>query len=126
VTTRDHWGNLAFVQDDYRHRGDLIRLGNIEAGWRRFRCSRCGLSFCPVPKQTTMQILRGGETSPRQGSADWFTGCVRIDGVQRRSPNRVRGAYVTFESATRTAHASARPDADRDVGNLQAIQSLGS
>ncbi|MBB3713090.1 hypothetical protein FHS00_002691 [Limimaricola variabilis] len=26
------WGNLAFFHDDYRYRGDLIRLGRIEGG----------------------------------------------------------------------------------------------
>lgn len=26
------WGNLAFFHDDYRYRGDLIRLGRIEDG----------------------------------------------------------------------------------------------
>ncbi|WP_208021233.1 cyclophilin-like fold protein [Paracoccus alkanivorans] len=26
------WGNLAFFHDDYRYRGDLIRLGHIEGG----------------------------------------------------------------------------------------------
>lgn len=26
------WGNLAFFHDDYRYRGDLIRLGHLEGG----------------------------------------------------------------------------------------------
>ena len=39
-----------------------------------------------------------------KGSADWFTGTVRIDPLfEAAEPARVRGANVTFEPGARTA-----------------------
>lgn len=51
-----------------------------------------------------MDITRIGSQPSARGSADWFTGAVRIDApFQRASPARVSGATVTFEPGARTA-----------------------
>lgn len=51
-----------------------------------------------------MDIVRVGSQSSDKGSADWFTGAVRIDApFQRASPARASGATVTFEPGARTA-----------------------
>jgi quercetin dioxygenase-like cupin family protein len=51
-----------------------------------------------------MDIKRGGSQASTEGSADYFTGTVRIDPLfQAAEPARVRGASVTFESGARTA-----------------------
>ncbi len=50
-----------------------------------------------------MDIKRSG-SQPGQGSADWFTGTVRIDPLfSAPDPARARGASVTFEPGARTA-----------------------
>jgi quercetin dioxygenase-like cupin family protein len=51
-----------------------------------------------------MEITKAGSQSSAKGSADWFTGAVRIDApFQRASPARASGATVTFEPGARTA-----------------------
>src|SRR5262249_31294185 len=51
-----------------------------------------------------MQIKRIGSQPSTQGSADWFTGTVRIDPLfQAAAPARANGASVTFEPGARTA-----------------------
>lgn len=51
-----------------------------------------------------MQIIRAGTTPSAAGSADYFTGSVRIDAPFRtEAPARVGGATVTFEPGARTA-----------------------
>ena len=51
-----------------------------------------------------MNIQRAGSQPSSRGSADWFTGTVRIDSPFKGSdPARVAGALVTFEPAARTA-----------------------
>ncbi len=51
-----------------------------------------------------MEIKRVGSQGSVQGSADWFTGTVRIDPLfQAPEPARVQGASVTFEPGARTA-----------------------
>jgi quercetin dioxygenase-like cupin family protein len=56
-----------------------------------------------------MDIKRSGSQPSAKGSAEWFTGAVRIDPLfDAPSPARVFGAYVTFEPGARTAwHAHA-------------------
>ena len=45
-----------------------------------------------------MEIKRVGSQGSVKGSADWFTGIVRIDPLfEAAEPARVRGASVTFE-----------------------------
>jgi quercetin dioxygenase-like cupin family protein len=51
-----------------------------------------------------MEIKRKGSQSPNKGSADWFTGEVRIEPLfEAPEPARVRVASVTFEPGARTA-----------------------
>src|ERR1044071_8576376 len=51
-----------------------------------------------------MEIKRVGSQPSSKGSADWFTGTVRIDPlIQAIEPSRVAGAAVTFEPGARTA-----------------------
>ena len=54
--------------------------------------------------RSQVMITRGNSQPPSTGSADNFTGTVRISGsFQRTTPARVSGATVTFEPAARTA-----------------------
>lgn len=51
-----------------------------------------------------MKIIRNALQASVSGSADYFTGNVRIDGMfQAEEPARVGGATVTFEPGARTA-----------------------
>jgi quercetin dioxygenase-like cupin family protein len=51
-----------------------------------------------------MEIKRAGSVASASGSADWFTGTVRIDPLFNSfAPERVQGANVTFEPGARTA-----------------------
>ncbi|MER9935450.1 MULTISPECIES: cupin domain-containing protein [unclassified Mesorhizobium] len=51
-----------------------------------------------------MDITRNGSQASARGSADYFTGAVRIDAPFKGSePARVGGATVTFEPGARTA-----------------------
>jgi len=51
-----------------------------------------------------MEIKRNGTQPSGKGSADYFTGTVRIDPLfQAPDPARARGASVTFEPGARTA-----------------------
>lgn len=51
-----------------------------------------------------MDITRNGSQASAKGSADYFTGAVRIDAPFKGSePARVGGATVTFEPGARTA-----------------------
>jgi quercetin dioxygenase-like cupin family protein len=51
-----------------------------------------------------MKIKRAAAQSSAKGSAEWFTGNVKIDSLfEAPAPARVRGASVTFEPGARTA-----------------------
>ena len=51
-----------------------------------------------------MEIKRSGSQPSAKGSADWFTGTVRIDPLYAaKAPARAAGNAVTFESGARTA-----------------------
>jgi quercetin dioxygenase-like cupin family protein len=51
-----------------------------------------------------MDIKRNGSRPSSKGSADWFSGSVRIDPLfEAPNPARGRGASVTFEPGARTA-----------------------
>ena len=51
-----------------------------------------------------MNTTKGGSQPSARGTADWFTGSVRIDSrFQRPAPARIGGATVTFEPGARTA-----------------------
>src|SRR5829696_1589069 len=52
----------------------------------------------------TMQIIRSGSRPSAKGSADYFTGQVRVDPLfQAGDPARVAGGHVTFEPGARSA-----------------------
>ena len=63
--------------------------------------------FVAERQESTMQIKRAGSQPSTKGSADWFTGSVRIDPLfQPNDPTggaRAAGASVTFEPGARTA-----------------------
>src|SRR5213594_4133421 len=51
-----------------------------------------------------MEIKRSGSQPSTKGSAEYFTGAVRVDPLfQARNPARAVGASVTFEPGARTA-----------------------
>ena len=51
-----------------------------------------------------MDITRSGSQASTRGSADYFTGAVRIDPlIQAPNPARIVSALVTFEPGARTA-----------------------
>jgi quercetin dioxygenase-like cupin family protein len=51
-----------------------------------------------------MEIKRSGSQPSSKGSANWFTGTVRINPLfQPKEPARAVGANVTFEPGARTA-----------------------
>lgn len=55
-------------------------------------------------KELTLEIKRNGSQPSTKGSADYFTGAVRIDApFNTTNPARVSGATVTFEPGARTA-----------------------
>ena len=52
----------------------------------------------------TITITRSGSQPSQKGSAEYFTGAVRVDPLfDRAEPARVGGAHVTFEPGARTA-----------------------
>ncbi len=58
----------------------------------------------PTPRRNEMEIKRSGSQPSAKGSADYFTGAVRIDPLfEAAEPARVRGGSVTFEPGARTA-----------------------
>jgi len=51
-----------------------------------------------------MEIARGGSQPSTKGSAEWFTGQVRVDPLfKAQAPARTTGGNVTFEPGARTA-----------------------
>jgi quercetin dioxygenase-like cupin family protein len=55
-------------------------------------------------ERNRMDITRIGSQPSQKGSAEYFTGSVRIDSrFQGKAPARVGGALVTFEPGARTA-----------------------
>ncbi len=52
----------------------------------------------------SIEVRKAGSLEPSEGSAEWFTGRVRLDPLfQALAPGRVQGARVTFEPGARTA-----------------------
>jgi len=57
-----------------------------------------------IGESQMINITRSGSHPSRKGSAEYFTGAVRIDSPFRgRDPARVGGGIVTFEPGARTA-----------------------
>lgn len=70
--------------------------------------SACLLGWTAPPQvqavTDTLRIIRNGTQPSAKGSADSFTGIVRVDPLfSAQEPSRVSGAYVTFEPGARTA-----------------------
>ena len=54
--------------------------------------------------QGAIRIVRSGSQPSRQGSAENFTGFVRVDPLfQANAPARASGSFITFDSGARTA-----------------------
>ncbi len=52
----------------------------------------------------TLRITRAGSQPSAKGSADYFTGAVRVDPLfPATAPSRVSGGHVTFEPGARSA-----------------------
>ncbi len=61
-------------------------------------------ALATTPRNGTIDIKRIGSQPSGKGSADYFTGVVRIDPLfQAPDPARVAAASVTFEAGARTA-----------------------
>jgi quercetin dioxygenase-like cupin family protein len=85
-------------------------------------------------KGRKMEIKKSGSQPSSEGSAEWFTGTVRIEPLfQAPDPARVMGASVTFEPGARTAWhthplgqtlivTSGRGLAQRDGGPIEEIR----
>jgi quercetin dioxygenase-like cupin family protein len=72
---------------------DRVKLRH--AAWRQVTSDK---------ESKTMEIKKGGSQTSSKGSAEWFTGTVKIDPLfEAPDPARVRGASVTFEPGARTA-----------------------
>ncbi len=77
------------------------------AGLAAFAARRVGAEPS-IAKQRSeemdIDIKRSGSRPSTKGSAEWFTGAVRVDPLfQAPDPARVGGAHVTFEPGARTA-----------------------
>ena len=58
----------------------------------------------PEKKDSHMEIKRSGSQPSSKGSADWFTGTVRVDPLfDAHDPARTSGGSVTFEPGARSA-----------------------
>jgi hypothetical protein len=96
----------------------LAAAGGLAAmAARRHAAADAPISAVSKRRSQTMEIKRNGSQPARKGPAENFTGSVRIDPLfEAQEPSRVSGGSVSFEpGAQRLAHASARPDLDRDI-----------
>jgi quercetin dioxygenase-like cupin family protein len=58
----------------------------------------------PSGDSQTLRITRAGSQPSAKGSADYFTGAVRVDPMfPATAPSRVSGGHVTFEPGARSA-----------------------
>ena len=58
----------------------------------------------PAGDGQTVRITRAGSQPSAKGSADYFTGAVRVDPMfPATAPSRVSGGHVTFEPGARSA-----------------------
>jgi len=63
-----------------------------------------GISAAWGQEGKVITVMRAGSQPSTQGSADHFTGSVRVDSrFQAEAPARIGGAIVTFEPGARTA-----------------------
>jgi quercetin dioxygenase-like cupin family protein len=77
------------------------------AGFAAFAATSAGAETSNVQRRSSdmdIDIKRNGSRPAAKGSADWFTGSVRIDPLfQAPDPARVGAGQVTFEPGARTA-----------------------
>jgi quercetin dioxygenase-like cupin family protein len=74
------------------------------SGARAATTAAAGPLLQPHEVRPIMHITRAGSQPSGKGSADWFTGTVRIDPLfAAPAPARAAGAAVTFEPGARTA-----------------------
>ncbi len=58
----------------------------------------------PPTEAQSLNITRGGSQPSAKGSAQYFTGAVRVDSLfPATAPSRVSGGHVTFEPGARSA-----------------------
>jgi 4-carboxymuconolactone decarboxylase len=63
-----------------------------------------GSGVAQAPGLQSIRIMRSGSQPSRQGSADNFTGSVRVDPLfKANAPARASGSLVTFEPGARTS-----------------------
>src|SRR5664279_446730 len=73
-------------------------------GRKRLREDGSSARLKELKGEETMEIKRAGTQPSSKGSADYFTGTVRVDPLfTAPDPARVVGASVTFEPGARTA-----------------------
>jgi quercetin dioxygenase-like cupin family protein len=94
--------HLRMVQEN------VSRLGAVTGGLPGLAAAGAADAQAPTAgaqgRNGMLQITRAGSQPSRQGTAEYFTGAVRIDPLfQPPDPSRVSGASVTFEPAARTA-----------------------
>src|SRR3954454_22037207 len=72
----------------------------------------------PAGDGQTWRIARAGSQPSAKGSAEYFTGAVRVDPMfPATAPSRVSGGHVTFEPGARSAwHTPGRTDPRHHVG----------
>jgi len=76
----------------------------VNAGMAQTDSNSNALPAAPHDGSQTITITRSGSQPARQGSAEYFTGSVRIDTLfTAHDPARTSGGRVTFEPGARTA-----------------------
>jgi hypothetical protein len=81
--------------------GGLVAMGAVGAAAQE---NESTAEATPNHRSGHMQITRSGSQPSNKGSADYFTGSVRVDPLFKApDPARVTGASVTFEPGARTA-----------------------
>jgi len=82
----------------------MFASASAHANQARATSSSDAPSVASSESSQTISITRSGSQSSRQGPAENFTGCVRIDPLfQPTAPARTSGARVTFEPGARSA-----------------------
>jgi quercetin dioxygenase-like cupin family protein len=86
-------------------KGEIMNTGLVIAA---LACSVAITAIATEAKQDgasgQVSVMHSGSQASSKGSADLFTGAVRIDSqFARDEPSRVTGATVTFEPGARTA-----------------------
>jgi len=82
----------------------LLALASVQANRARAASESGAPPVASSEDSQTIKITRSGSQPSQKGSAEYFTGSVRIDPLfQANAPSRTSGALVTFEPGARTA-----------------------